>query len=69
MKAQSDRGDDRNPSIDTCTLRTMEILQTEAEDAPLDEDAQRTVEFSEVALMDSSVIHLLHPLRSALGKS
>jgi SNF2 family DNA or RNA helicase len=44
MQAQIDRGDARDPSIDICTVRTMEVLQAEAEDAPLDEKELQEVE-------------------------
>jgi SNF2 family DNA or RNA helicase len=44
MQAQIDRGDARDPSIDICTVRTMEVLQAEAEDAPLDETGLQEVE-------------------------
>ena len=44
MQAQIDRGDARDPSIDICTVRTMEVLQAEAADAPLDEDELKKVE-------------------------
>ena len=44
MKAQIDLGDDRDPSIDICSVRTMEVLQAEAEDAPLDESELQQVE-------------------------
>ena len=46
MQAQIDRGDARDPSIDICTVRTMEVLQAEAADAPLDEDELKKVEES-----------------------
>jgi SNF2 family DNA or RNA helicase len=44
MQAQIDRGNARDPSIDICTVRTMEVLQAEAEEAPLDEAELRQVE-------------------------
>jgi SNF2 family DNA or RNA helicase len=44
MAAQISRGDDRDPSIDICSVRTMEVLQAEAEDAPLDESELQQVE-------------------------
>jgi SNF2 family DNA or RNA helicase len=44
MQAQIDRGDARDPSIDICTVRTMEVLQAEAADAPLDEEELKKVE-------------------------
>jgi SNF2 family DNA or RNA helicase len=44
MQAQLDRGDARDASIDICTVRTMEVLQAEAEDAPLDENELQQVE-------------------------
>lgn len=44
MQAQIDRGDARDPSIDICSVRTMEVLQAEAEDAPLDEIELKQVE-------------------------
>ena len=44
MQAQIDRGDARDPSIDICSVRTMEVLQAEAEDAPLDETELQQVE-------------------------
>jgi transcriptional regulator ATRX len=44
MQAQLDRGDARDPSIDIRTVRTMEVLQAEAEDAPLNENELQEVE-------------------------
>ena len=44
MQAQIDRGDERDPSIDICTVRTMEVLQAEAADEPLDESGLQEVE-------------------------
>lgn len=44
MAAQISRGDNRDPSIDICSVRTMEVLQAEAEDAPLDESELKQVE-------------------------
>jgi SNF2 family DNA or RNA helicase len=46
MQAQIDRGDARDPSIDICTVRTMEVLQAEAADEPLDETELKLVEES-----------------------
>jgi SNF2 family DNA or RNA helicase len=43
MQAQIDRGDVRDPSIDICSVRTMEVLQAEAADAPLDEEELKKV--------------------------
>jgi SNF2 family DNA or RNA helicase len=43
MQAQIDRGDATDPSIDICSVRTMEVLQAEAADAPLDEDELKKV--------------------------
>ena len=35
MQAQIDRGDARDPSLDICTVRTMEVLQAEDQEASL----------------------------------
>lgn len=44
LKAQIERGDDRDPSIDICEVQTMEVLQAEAEEDPLNEEEQKQVE-------------------------
>ncbi|KAL1590562.1 hypothetical protein WHR41_00557 [Cladosporium halotolerans] len=49
MQAQIDRGCARDPSIDICAIRTMEVLQADAADAPLNEEELRMVEQNKVA--------------------
>lgn len=44
LKAQVDRGSTSDPSIDICAVRTMEVLQAEAADEPLNDEELRTVE-------------------------
>ena len=44
MQAQIDRGDARDPSLDICTVRTMEVLQAEDQEAPLDPEELKQVE-------------------------
>ena len=44
MEAQIARGDARDPSLDICTVRTMEVLQAEDQEAPLDPEELRQVE-------------------------
>jgi SNF2 family DNA or RNA helicase len=46
MYAQIKRGDARDPSIDICMVRTMEVLQAEDQEAPLDPEELRQVEES-----------------------
>ena len=46
MQAQIRRGYARDPSLDICSVRTMEVLQAEAEEAPLDETELKQVEES-----------------------
>lgn len=48
MQAQIDRGCARDPSIDICAIRTMEVLQADAADAPLNEEELRMVEQNKV---------------------
>lgn len=44
MQAQTARGDARDPSLDICTVRTMEVLQAEDQEAPLDSEELKQVE-------------------------
>lgn len=44
MEAQIARGDARDPSIDICNVRTMEVLQQEDPEAPLDHEELKQVE-------------------------
>jgi hypothetical protein len=44
MEAQIARGDARDPSLDICTVRTMEVLQAEDQEAPLDSEELKQVE-------------------------
>lgn len=49
MQAQVDRGSARDPSIDICAIRTMEVLQAEAADEPLNEEELRRYEENRTA--------------------
>jgi SNF2 family DNA or RNA helicase len=53
MQAQIERGDARDPSIDICTVRTMEVLQAEDQEAPLDPEELKQVEEFRAAWKDS----------------
>ena len=46
MQAQINRGDARDPALDICTVRTMEVLQAEDQEAPLDPEELKQVEES-----------------------
>ncbi|KAM0719201.1 hypothetical protein Q7P37_005106 [Cladosporium fusiforme] len=70
LQDQVNRGAEKDPSIDICAVRTMEVLQAEAADEPLNEEELRMVEQNTVAWNTiNSGGHSVYAAASALARA